>query len=109
MSATSAGGALSRTARRAPAAAGELRAAAGSGDRHGRGRGVRLRRVVQRQELLAVDRHVPGRFDAQPNLAPIDVHDRDADVVADEDFFAELTAEDQHVATLLRARLRVKL
>src|SRR5262249_53579121 len=63
--------------------------------------------VLQRQEFLAEDRHVTGGLDAEADLAAVDVHDGDADVVADDDLFAELTTEDQHVATLLRARLWV--
>src|SRR5437773_4989367 len=62
---------------------------------------------VQRQQLLPIDRHVTGRFDPKPNLAAVNVHHGDADVVADENLFAKLAAEDQHVAALLRARLSV--
>src|SRR5436305_738185 len=60
--------------------------------------------VFQRQQLLPVDRHVARRFDAQADFAPVGVNDRDADVFTDVDLLPELSAEDQHVATLLRAK-----
>src|SRR5262249_36921726 len=65
----------------------------------GRGVGARGRGlpVLQGQQLLPVDGDVPGRLDAQADLAPVDVDDRDADVLADVDLFSELAAEDQHV------------
>ena len=50
--------------------------------------------LVQRKEFLSVDRYVARRLDTQPNLAAVDVHDGDADVVADEDLFAQLPTED---------------
>src|SRR5262249_15095834 len=56
------------------------------------------------QKLLAVDGHVAGGLDTQADLPTVDVNDRDANIVADIDLFAEFSAQDQHVATLLRAR-----
>src|SRR4051812_46423645 len=79
--------------------------ASGGGRRRGGG-GSRRRvrpRVVEREQLLPVDRHVPRGFNAQPDLAPVDVHDRDADVVPDVNLFPELPAENQHFASLLLA------
>src|SRR5262249_49366471 len=59
---------------------------------------------LQRQQLLPVDRNVARGFDAQTNLASVDVHDRDADIIADVDLLTEFPTEDQHLATLLRAK-----
>src|SRR5262249_33341277 len=56
------------------------------------------------QKLLAVDGHVAGGLDTQADLPTVDVNDRDANIVADIDLFAKFSAQDQHVATLLRAR-----
>src|SRR5262245_33523208 len=61
------------------------------------------RRMVERQLLLPVDRHVARGFDPEADLAAIDVHHRDADIVADVDLFPELAAENQHFASLLLA------
>src|SRR5437868_7153669 len=65
------------------------------GRRRGRGGGAFAGRL-ERQQLLAVDGHVARGVDAEANLAPVDVHDGDTDVVTDVDFFTELAAEDQH-------------
>src|SRR5438105_18463 len=72
-------------------------------ERHGKnvnasrhGREVRLRIIpllVQGQKLLTVNGHVARRFDPQTDLAAVDVHDRDADVVPDENLFSELPTE----------------
>ena len=70
------------------------------GDGRGAGGGFR---VLQRQQLLTVDRHVSRRLDAQPDLAPVDVHHGDADIFADVNLLTQFAAQDQHVATLLRA------
>src|SRR5262249_42172855 len=51
-----------------------------------------------------VDRHVPRGLDPQADLAAVDVHDGNADVVADVNLFAQFAAQDQHLATLLRAK-----
>src|SRR5262249_46819178 len=48
--------------------------------------------------------HVARRFDAQTDLATIYVNDGYADVIADVDLFTQFAAQDQHFATLLRAR-----
>src|SRR5262245_6803138 len=60
--------------------------------------------VFQRQQLLAVDGHIARRLDPQADLAAIDVHDRDADVVPDVNLLSQFPAQDQHLATLLRAK-----
>src|SRR6516162_6093063 len=72
--------------------------------RHGRGTRDAVIGGLQGQKLLAVDRDVTRRLDPQANFTPINIDDRNADVIADVDLFSELTAEDQHVATLLRAK-----
>lgn len=48
-------------------------------------------RIADRQQLFAVDRHTLRRFDAQPNLAAVDVNDLDCDVVANGDLFPEFS------------------
>ena len=60
---------------------------------------------LERQQLLSEDRNVSRGFYPQPNLPAIDVHNGDANIFTDADFFTKLSAEDQHVATLLRASL----
>src|SRR5262245_34687738 len=74
----------------------------------GRGRGFRHGGLwllaFEGQQLLPVDRHVPGGLDAEADFAAVDVDNGDADVIADVNLFAEFSAQDQHgVATLLRA------
>src|SRR5262245_24512549 len=68
----------------------------------------RIRRVrlviLQRQQFLPVDRHVTRCLDPQADLASIDVHDGDADVVTDVDLLTQFATQDQHLATLLRAK-----
>src|SRR5437763_16811840 len=54
-------------------------------------------------QLLADNRHIARCFNSKANLAPIDVHHRDANVVVDVDLFTQLAAQYQHFATLLRA------
>ncbi len=61
--------------------------------------------LIQRQELLSIDWYVAGRLDAEANLASIDIHNCDANVVADENLFPKFPAEHEHVASLLRAWL----
>jgi hypothetical protein len=61
-------------------------------------------RVFQRQQFLTINGHISRRLDAQANLAAVDVDDRNTNILADEDFLAEFTTEDQHLATLLRAK-----
>src|SRR5262245_38881071 len=46
------------------------------------------------EQFLSEDRHVAGRFNAETNLAAVNIHDCDADVFADHNLFTELTAED---------------
>src|SRR5476651_535746 len=58
--------------------------------------------LVQRQQFLPVNGHIARRLDAQTDLAPIDVNDRDTDIVADENLLPEFPAEYEHVASLLR-------
>jgi hypothetical protein len=54
-----------------------------------------------RQQFLPKNRHFPRRFDAEPNLAAIDIDHGDANVIVDYDFFAQLATENQHGASLL--------
>src|SRR5437763_1022876 len=56
-----------------------------------------------REQFLAENGDVARCFDSQPDFAPIDIDDGDADVVVDVDLLAEFPAQYQHVATLLRA------
>src|SRR5262249_50914069 len=63
------------------------------GGRFGRSGGLR---ALERQQFLAIDRHVPRRLDPQADLPPVDVNDRDADIFPDVNFFAEFSAENQH-------------
>src|SRR5439155_24373506 len=77
------------------------------GQRGRRGGGGGLIPCLQGEQLLTEDRHITRGFDPQADLAPVDVHDRDTDVFTDNDLFTEFAAEDQHVATLLRARLKL--
>src|SRR5262249_16266343 len=58
------------------------------------------------QQFLAENRDFTRRLDAQPNLAPVNIDDSDADIIADIDFFTQFAAQYQHVAFLLRARRR---
>src|SRR5690242_8847086 len=69
------------------------------------GRSIRWtgRGLVQRQQFLAENGHLTGSFDPQANLAPVDVHDRDANIFVDINLFAKFSAQNQHIATLLRA------
>src|SRR5579872_1190618 len=60
--------------------------------------------ALQRQQFLPVDGNVTRCFDAQTNLASVDIDDRNADVLANIDFLTKFAAEDQHLATLLRAK-----
>src|SRR5207244_3209767 len=69
----------------------------------GNGRRVRLPLgllLVQREQFLPVNRHVARGLDPQANLAAIDIHNGDTDVIADVDLFPELTTEYEHGATL---------
>ena len=47
-------------------------------------------------ELRADDPDVGGGLDAEPDLPAFDPDDRDADVVADHQFFHQLASQDQH-------------
>jgi hypothetical protein len=53
------------------------------------------------QQFLPVNRNVPGGFDPQANFATVDIDDRNTDIFPDEDFLTELSAQYQHLATLL--------
>src|SRR6516164_4210634 len=58
-------------------------------------------------DLLAVHGDVAGCLDADAGLIADDLGDRDADVVADHDAFADLAGEHEHVLLPL-GRLRVR-
>src|SRR4051812_5688406 len=47
-------------------------------------------------DLLAEDRDLRGRVDAQSHLGPIQFRHRDCDPIADQDLLAELAGQDQH-------------
>jgi len=55
----------------------------------------------KRQKLLAIDRNVARGFDPQADFATVDIYDRDADIVTNEDLLSEFTAKYEHVASLL--------
>ena len=56
--------------------------------------------LVQRKQFLAVDGDIPRSFDPKADLAAVDVHNRDADIVSDVNLFPEFATEYQHGATL---------
>lgn len=64
------------------------------------------RGLAQWKKLLPVNGNITRGFNTQANLAPVDIHDRDANILAYENLLAEFSAEYQHVATLLQARQR---
>ena len=68
------------------------------------GRGGLAGRGFEGEKLLAKDRHVPRRLNTEADFAPVDVHDGNADIFPDENLFAKLSAQDEHVATLRRAK-----
>src|SRR3954468_4336264 len=47
-------------------------------------------------DLLAVDRDLAGRLEAQPDRAAADLHDVDLDVLADPDALADVAGECEH-------------
>ena len=55
------------------------------------------RRRPLRDQLRPDDRHVARGVDPQPHLPPLQPHDRDADVVTDEEFFHQLPGQHEHV------------
>jgi hypothetical protein len=57
---------------------------------------VELLLVVEGQQLLPVDRDLPGGGDADADLVAVDVDDRDPDVVADADLLTDLAGQDEH-------------
>src|ERR1700687_3346889 len=71
-------------------------------DRRG---GCSSRRCVglEWKQLLSKNRNLTWCFNSQPNLAPVDVHDGNADIFANTDLFTQFTTQHQHVATLLFA------
>jgi len=48
---------------------------------------------LQRHQFLAVDGHFSRGFNPQSDLATVDINERNADVVTDEDLLAELSGE----------------
>jgi hypothetical protein len=50
---------------------------------------------------LPKNRNVTGRFDTQPDLAAVNINDRDADIFTNADLFTEFTTKYQHDAVLL--------
>ena len=48
---------------------------------------IALRLLMQREQLLAINRHIAWSFDAQADLATIDIDNRDTDIIADENLF----------------------
>ena len=53
-------------------------------------------------DFLAVNRNLVGRFDPEPDLITVDLHDRHHDILTDDDFLTELPAENQHDSLSLR-------
>jgi hypothetical protein len=49
--------------------------------------------LVERKQFLAVNRDIPRSFDPKADLAAVDVHNRDADIVSDVNLFPELATE----------------
>jgi len=45
---------------------------------------------------MAIDGYIPGSLDSQTDFSSIDIHDGDADLIADVDFFPQLSAKDKH-------------
>ena len=56
------------------------------------------------EELLSVNWHIARRFDAEADLAAIDVHNGNADIIADKNLLSQFSTEDEHFATLRCAR-----
>jgi hypothetical protein len=50
--------------------------------------------MIQGQEFLPVYGHIPRGFDAQADLASVDVYNGDTDVIANVDLLSELTRQD---------------
>src|SRR5947207_12568905 len=55
------------------------------------------------QKFLPEDRHFAGGLDSQADFTPVNVNDRDADILTDLNLFSNFPTEYQHVATLLCA------
>ncbi len=58
----------------------------------------------QWQKLLPEDRHFARGLDSQADFTPINVNDRDADILTDLNLFSKFPTKYQHVATLLCAK-----
>jgi hypothetical protein len=54
---------------------------------------IALRLLMQWEQLLAINRDIARCFDAQTDLAAIDIDNRYADIIADENLFTELATE----------------
>ena len=66
--------------------------ACGRGELFGIVRALAL--TLERQQFLPVDGHAARSLDPEANLAAVDIDNCDADVVADEDLFAQFPAQD---------------
>jgi hypothetical protein len=64
-----------------------------SGDRWQIGLVIAFGLLVQREQFLAINRHITWCFDAETDLAAIDIDHRDTDVIANENLFPELATE----------------
>src|SRR5207237_9289659 len=53
---------------------------------------------LKRKQFLPEDRNIARRLNAQANLAPVDVHHGDPNVVSNANLLAELSAQHQHDA-----------
>jgi len=53
-------------------------------------------------DFLPVDANVPRGLDAEADFASLDVHDGDLDAVTDEDDFAQLPTQNEHVASSVK-------
>lgn len=62
---------------------------------------------LRRKKLLAIDRHIAWCFYPQSNFATVYVNHRYANILTDVYFLSKFSAEDQHLATLLRANSKL--
>jgi hypothetical protein len=58
------------------------------------GCGRLLLRVLE--QFLTKNRDFAGGFDPQADLAPVNIHNSDTDILTDIDLFTQLSAQDQH-------------
>lgn len=54
---------------------------------------IALLLLMQREQLLPINRHIARSFDTKSDLAAVDINYGDADVIANENLFPELATE----------------